>query len=54
MKVSQRVWCFFGVHDQEVIAQYQVSSRIFGHVCGYIYATKCKCCGQISKKRVGP
>lgn len=41
-------WCFFGVHEYEIIQHGRVSYS--DGASGNYYDLRCKCCGKISTK----
>ena len=47
MTISQKLWCFFGVHEYERVYTRESVRRSTGDICGITYINRCKCCGSI-------
>lgn len=52
--MSRKLWCFFGVHQYEVLRQgpltyVNYSGQPTG-ATGRYYDLRCKCCGKITSK----
>ena len=54
MSLSQKLWCFFGVHECELVETRKSVRRYTGTICAITYVNRCKCCGEISTKEIFP
>ena len=52
MSISQKLWCFFGVHEYELVETRESVRRSTGRICAITYVSRCKCCGSIVIKEI--